>query len=484
MKNNLVQEKEIGHIFSSFSGVVKIVGLPHVFLHEILVDENSKPQAIVVGFDEEFVDALLFDKLFESSKPLFRSKQIFSISITQKILSRVLNGLGQPRDGLAEIHGEKFPVFKLAPPIIDREPVDTPLSTGIKVIDATLPIGRGQRELIIGDRKLGKTTLGVDTVLNQKKADPPVFCIYVLCGKKQRELDRIVEIFRYFGAFSYSLIVASLASDSLAQKYLAPFVGMTIGEYFRDRGLDALIVIDDLTKHAKVWRDISLLLERPPGRESYPGDIFSLHARLLERAAKLSKKKGQGSLTALPIIETEEGDIASFIPTNLISITDGQIYLERGLFDKGFIPAVNIGLSVSRVGAKAQPRALKEVTSGLRLSLSQQKELQKLVQLETKVSQEAQKKIRRGDLILEALKQEKHKVLGWEEEVVLFFGLENGYFDEIDLEKWQEFEARFIDFFNNYHSDLLQEIKRGDFSDSIKKKLRKVIEEFVQHFSQ
>jgi F-type H+-transporting ATPase subunit alpha len=474
--------KEVGHIVSLFYGVAKIKGLPHVFLHELLVDGSGKGAAIVVGFDQHFVEALFFDEKFDPEQPVFRSWQAFSIKVSENYSGRIVNGLGRPLDGLSEISGESFSVFAESAPLIDREPVAAPLSTGIKIIDTNLPLGRGQRELIIGDRKLGKSTIAIDTVLNQKKANPPVFCVYVICGQKKRQLNELVALFKKKNAFLHTVIVAATADNSFAAQYLAPFVGCTIGEYWRDRGKDALVVYDDLTKHAKVYRDISLLLERAPGREAYPGDIFSLHAGLLERSAKLSKRKGGGSLTALPIIETQEGDITSFIPTNLISITDGQIYLERGLFQKGFLPAVNVGLSISRVGSKAQPKVLKEVVGGIRLALAQHKELQKLSQLETAVSNEAQKKIHRGELILELLKQEKHRAVLWEEQVVLFYMVEEGYFDDLEKEKWSNFENLLLELIRSRYPDVLFKIKGGVFDDKIKEKIKEIVDDFKQEF--
>jgi F-type H+-transporting ATPase subunit alpha len=474
--------KEIGHIASYFSGVAKIKGLPHVFLDEVLLDERGQEVAIVVGFDEEFVEALFFDENYDPQKPVYRSQQIFSRPVSEDYLGRVVDGLGQPIDGLGEISGKSVPVFSAAPQIIEREPVKTPLSTGIKIIDTTLPLGRGQRELIIGDRNLGKSTLAIDVVLNQKNAQPSVYCIYVVCGQKEQKLKELIYLFRKYNAFLYSVIVAAPAGASFAQQYLAPFVGCTIGQYFRDQGKDALIVYDDLSKHAKIYRDISLLLERAPGRESYPGDIFSLHAGLLERAAKLSKNKGGGSLTALPIIETQEDDITSFIPTNLISITDGQIYLERGLYQKGFLPAVNVGLSVSRVGSQAQPTLLKKMTGGIRLALAQHKELQKLVQLETVVSQESQKRIQRGQLMVELLKQEKHTCISWPEQVILFWLAGQGFFDDLEKENWEDFEKLLLELIRTRYQRVLTKISQGQWNEEIENQVKAIILDFKKEF--
>jgi len=480
--NNKNEGNEAGQIVSFFAGVARIDGLPCVFLHEVLLDKKSSPVAIVIGFDEKFVEALFFDEKISLEEPVFRSSQPFSIPISESSVGRVVNGFGQSTDGLGKIKGKTTSVFRQAPSIIDREPVSDPLSTGIKIIDTNLPLGRGQRELIIGDRKLGKSAIATDAVLNQKHSNPSVYCVYVVCGQKEQKVRELVSLFEKRNAFLYTTVVSAPAGASFAEQYLAPFVGCAIGEYFRDKGKDALVIYDDLSKHAKAYRGISLLLERAPGREAYPGDIFSLHAGLLERSAKLSKKKGGGSLTALPIIETQEGDISSFIPTNLISITDGQIYLEQGLFQKGFLPAVNVGLSVSRVGSQAQPAILREVVGSIRLALAQHKELQKLSQLETVVSNEAQKKIHRGDLMLELLKQEKHINIEWSEQAVLFYTVEQGFFDDIEREKWSVFETLFLELLRNRYFDVLKEIKEGTFDEKIKIKIQEIVKDFKQEF--
>jgi len=474
--------KECGRIISFFQGVAKLEGLPHVFIHEMLVDHEGSPAALVIGFDEQFVEALFFNESFNPSEKVFRSNEIFSLSLAENIIGRSVNGLGEPIDDLGPLRGEKRSVFEEAPQIIEREPVQTPLSTGIKIIDTVLPLGRGQRELIIGNRKLGKSTLAIDTILNQKNVESEIVCVYVLCGQKQHKLNEIVSLFEKNNAFLYSIVVAATASSSFGELYLAPFVGCTIGEYFRDQGRDALVIYDDLSKHAKAYRDIALLLERAPGREAYPGDIFSLHAKLLERAAKLSKKRGGGSLTALPIIETQEGDITAFISTNLISITDGQIYFDEGLFQKGFLPAINVGLSVSRIGSRSQSSALKEVTAGIRLALAQHKELQKLAQLETVKSEEAKKNIYRGELLLELLKQEKHTKVTWEEQAVLFYTVENGYFDDLDKNEWRRFEELFLQLLRNRYPDALTSIKKDGFTDSIKKTIENIVNDFKREF--
>lgn len=473
---------ETGHIISYFSGVAKVRGLPNVFLHELLLDKKEKPAGLVIGFDEDFVEVLVFEERYDITQPLFRSFEIFSIPASENYIGLVVDGFGMPFDKKKKLKGEKREVFSKAPQIIEREPVSAPLSTGIKIIDTTLPLGRGQRELIIGDRKLGKSTLAIDVVLNQKNARPPVYCVYVLCGQKEQKLKELFAVFEERNAFLYSTIVAAPADSSFAELYLAPFIGCAIGEYLRDKGKDALLIYDDLSQHAKAYRDITLLLERSPGREAYPGDIFSLHAGLLERAAKLSKKKGGGSLTALPIIETQEGDITAFIPTNLISITDGQIYFERDLFQKGFLPAINIGLSVSRVGSRAQPAPLKQVTGGLRLALAQHKELQKLVRLETAKSRKAAQKIHRGELLLELLKQNKHTNILWEEQVILFYMIEEGYFDDLPQSAWRRFENLLLELARNRYSDLLEAIKKKGVTPANKRRVEDIAADFKKEF--
>ena len=481
-KDKTIKDKERGRILSAYYGVGKVAGLTEVFLNEILLDDKGRPAGIAIGFEKDVLDVLFFEENIGLGTFLYRSYEPFSIFVSENSIGRIIDGLSQPLDGLGRMMGDKVNVFNQAPPIIEREEVEMPLITGIKMIDTALPLGRGQRELIIGDRMLGKSTIATDIVLNQKKAEPPVFCVYVVVGQSWRKLRDLVELLRENNSFLYTTVVAAPASDSLASQFLAPFVGCAIGEYFRDRGRDALVVYDDLSKHAKVYRDISLLLGRIPGREAYPADVFSLHAGLLERAAKLSDQRGGGSLTALPIAETQEGDIASFIPTNLISITDGQIYLERGLFQKGFLPAINVGLSVSRIGGRAQPTPLRQVTAGIRLALSQHKELQKLSQLETTLSREAKRKIERGELVLEILKQEKHTRLTWPEQVVVFYAAENGFFDDIPLSQIREFESMLVEYIKTYHKRLLINIKKRGIGEEEEEEIAKLVSGLKKEF--
>lgn len=467
--------KEVGHVRRSFSGVATLEGLPSVFLHEALLDERGEPAGIVMGFSDEGVQTLLFDETVPPGTPLYRSGKIFSIDSGDEHVGRVLNGMGLSRDDLPYVAGTERPVFATAPPIIARSKVERPLITGVKVIDATLPLGRGQRELIIGDRKLGKSAIARDAVIYQGETDDGALCVYVLCGRKRDELADLVDTFTTHGAMGHTVIVAATAADSYAERYLAPFVGCAIAEHFRDAGKDVLVVYDDLTQHAKAYREIKLMFNRPPGREMYPADIFSLHAQLLERAGQLDAKHGGGSLTALPIIETQAGDVTAFVPTNLISITDGQIYLERGLQQKGFLPAVNVGLSVSRLGAQVQPPPLKRVTAGLRLALAQQKELQKLTQLETQISKETSKRVHRGELTLELLKQGKHRSVPVEEQVFLFYAVENGHFDDLEKEEWTGFEQTLRDLARSRYPDTMARIREGAYDAGLEKEMQEIV---------
>ena len=477
----MTEKKEVGKIKSFYKGVGRLSGLPNVFPNEVLLSERKEKIAVVIGYNSDYVEALFFDSdNIDLSQKIFRSKEQFLVGVGKKYLGRVINGFGEPIDGLGIIRNDKFsPVFREAPGIIDREKVTEPLLTGIKIIDSVLPIGRGQRELIVGDKKLGKTTIALDALINQKynseNSLKEVYGIYVIIGQKREKAKEVIEELRSFGVLEKSVIVAATADDSLLSQYLAPYVGCAIAEYFRDNGKDALIIYDDLSKHAKAYREISLLLERPPGREAYPGDVFYLHASLLERAGKLSSRKGGGSLTALPIIETLENDITAFIPTNLISITDGQIYLDPDLFSDNFLPAVNIGLSVSRVGSQAQPKILRMATKSLKLAISQYQSLKKLVQLETSLSSSAKEKFNRGELITEALKQEKHQPVSLVPETVIFYGLLNGLFGEVNKKEWSNFEIKIIDYLES--SINKRKIKIESESD-IRSLIKKVKSEF------
>lgn len=477
--------KEIGYIDIFYDGVGKVFGLPNVFLHEVLVWEDGTPAALVIGYSIEFAEVLFFQpKGIDTNKPIFRTKKIIQIPIGAGYLGRIVNGLGQPIDGLGTIKEKEFSsLFKEAPGIIDREQVNTPLLTGIKVIDSTLPIGRGQRELIVGDKKLGKTTIAVSALINQKNNQEnglsPVYGIYVLIGQKKDKVMDLIQTLKDAGVMNNSVVVAALSNDSLVSQYLAPYIGCVIGEYFRDNGKDSLIVYDDLSKHAKAYRTISLLLERTPGREAYPGDIFYLHATLLERAAKLSKRNKGGSLTALPIVETLENDITAFIPTNLISITDGQIYLDPNLFSQGFLPAINIGLSVSRVGSKAQHPFLRNVTKSLKLIISQHYSLKKLIQLESNLSQKAKDQFKAGELTLEALKQKKLFFVSLMTEIIIFYGLSHNLFLSIKKENWADFEKKFVYYIETKRKEEIKRILSYPI-EKAEKSIEGIIKDFLK----
>jgi F-type H+-transporting ATPase subunit alpha len=373
-------------------------------------------------------------------------------------------------------------VEKIAPGVVKRKSVHEPLQTGIKAIDAMIPIGRGQRELIIGDRSTGKTTICIDTILNQKDTD--VYCIYVAIGQKRSTIARIIELLERHGAMEYTCVVVASATDPASLQYLAPFVGCTIGEYFRDNGKHALIIYDDLSKHAEAYRQLSLLMRRPPGREAYPGDVFYLHSRLLERAAKLNDELGAGSLTALPIIETKAGDVAAYIPTNVISITDGQIYLEPDLFNKGIRPAINVGLSVSRVGGAAQIKAMKQVAGTLRLELAQFRELEAFVQFASELDKATQQTINRGLRLVELLKQEPYNPIPVEKQIVAIYAGTNGYLDDLPVEAVRKFEKELYAYLDNQRPDILKEIReKKALDDDLKRRIDEALKDFKSKFT-
>ena len=421
--------EEIGRVLKVGDGIAWIDGLEKTQVSEVLMIEEKKILLLALNLEEGLIGAAVLND-FERIKEgdiVKRTYQVIQIPVGENLIGRVIDPLGRPLDNLGEIFTNEFyPLERPAPNVIEREPVNTPLHTGIKIIDALIPIGRGQRELILGDRQTGKTSIALDLILNQKQ-DPletPI-CIYVAIGQRASKLRRIYEVLKKEGAMDYTIIVATSPSDLPILLYLAPYAGCSIGEYFRDKGQDAVVIYDDLTKHAWAWREISLLLKRPAGREAYPGDIFYTHSRLLERAAKL---KNGGSLTAIPICETQLGDITAYIPTNLISITDGQIYLETELFNAGFRPAINIGLSVSRVGSKAQTKIIKKIAGRLKLDLAQYRELEAFAKVATELAEESQKKLIRGRVIMELLKQANFEPLSFEKMAVLLYAAVNGYF--------------------------------------------------------
>ncbi|MBI1971473.1 MAG: F0F1 ATP synthase subunit alpha [Candidatus Wildermuthbacteria bacterium] len=472
-------KEEIGRVVSVGDGVAQIEGLPNVVFSEMVEIGEQRIPALVLNLEEYTVGAVILgvETLVQEGDLVRRTQKVLSIPVGEGVLGRVVNPLGVPLDGKGAVSESKIsflPVERPAPSVIDRQPVNTPLATGIKVIDAAIPIGRGQRELIIGDRQTGKTALVADTILNQlheARETRPV-CVYVAIGQKLSKVAQLVKELDDRGAMDYTTVVVAGSSDPVPLWYLAPFAGCSMGEYFRDKGKDALVIYDDLSKHAWAWRQIALLLRRPPGREAYPGDIFYLHSRLLERAAKLSKEKGGGSLTALPIVETQLGDVSAYIPTNVISITDGQIYLETDLFSKGQRPALNIGLSVSRVGSAAQTKAMKKVAAKLKLDLAQYQELAAFAQFAQDLDEATKKRIDRGARLMEILKQDQYKVMPMEEQVCVLFAATSGYLDAIPLENVRQYEQKLTEALRNFYSDILETIRNTkDFSEETQKKL-------------
>ncbi|NPA53564.1 MAG: F0F1 ATP synthase subunit alpha [Aquificae bacterium] len=472
--------EEVGMVLQVGDGVARAFGLEKAMYGEMLEFENGK-LGVAFNLEEDNVGIILLgdETGIEEGTIVKRTGKILEVPVGMGLVGRVVDGTGKPIDGKGPIENIAYysPVEKIAPGVVTRKSVHEPLQTGIKAIDAMIPIGRGQRELIIGDRATGKTTVAIDTILNQKGED--VYCVYVAIGQKRAVVRQIVETLQKHGAMEYTTVVAATASDPATMQYIAPFVGCTIAEYFRDNGMHALIVYDDLTKHAYAYRQLSLLLKRPPGREAYPGDVFYLHSRLLERAAKLNDDLGAGSLTALPIIETQAGDVAAYIPTNVISITDGQIFLETDLFHKGVRPAINVGLSVSRVGGAAQIKAMKQVAGTLRLELAQFRELEAFVQFASELDKATQQQIARGQRLVEILKQPPNKPVPVEKQVAIIYAGTKGYLDDVPVEAIQKFEQEFYTFLDTERPEVLELIRtEKQLTDEIEAKLREAIEEF------
>lgn len=444
-----IETVDSGQVVSVGDGIAEIYGLDSCMAGELLVFPNDV-YGMALNLEKNSVGAILLNdsNLVKEGDVVKTTKRILEVPVGYELVGRVIDPLGKPLDGLGDIVTNKFrPIENKATGVIDRKSVDTPLETGIKVIDALVPIGRGQRELIIGDRQTGKTTLAVDTILNQK--DKGVYCIYVAIGQKESTVASIIDTLKINDAMKYTTVVCANSSDPSPLQYIAPYTGATLGEFFMFDGKDALVVYDDLSKHAVSYREISLLLRRPPGREAYPGDIFYLHSRLLERSAKLNDKLGGGSLTALPIIETQAGDFSAYIPTNVISITDGQIYLNTNLFHSGVRPAISPGLSVSRVGGAAQRKAIKKLCGNLRLDLASFQELEAFTQFGSDLDEVTTKKLERGKKTVQLLIQEAHKNFSFEEEVISMYALSNGYFDDIKVNQVLDFEDKLIKYFKN-----------------------------------
>ncbi|MEA3286417.1 MAG: F0F1 ATP synthase subunit alpha [Candidatus Marinimicrobia bacterium] len=483
---------EIGEVIMVGDGIARVSGLENVMASELIELPNGVV-GMAMNLEEDEVGLVLFGNtsLVKEGDQAKRTGKVVSVGVGDAIVGRVVSPIGTPMDGKGEIKAEQtMPVERKALGVLARSPVNQPLQTGIKAIDSMIPIGRGQRELIIGDRQTGKTAVALDTIVNQKSThdpnspDEPVFCIYVAIGQKASTVARVVAELEAQGAMEYTTIVAANASDPAPLQFLAPYTGATIGEYFRDKGQHALIIFDDLSKHAVAYRQMSLLLRRPPGREAYPGDVFYLHSRLLERSSKLSSDLGGGSLTALPIIETQMGDVSAYIPTNVISITDGQIFLETDLFNSGQRPALNVGISVSRVGGNAQVGAMKKVAGGMRLDLAQYRELAAFAQFGSDLDAATQKQLTRGEILYEILKQNQFVPMSTEKQISIFYAASRGYLDKIAPSEIRRFETEFLNYMDATQSDLLKKIaKEGKLSDEIDAALDKTVTEFVKGFA-
>ncbi len=483
-------DANVGSIISVGDGVAIIHGLSDAMAGEML-EFPGNTMGMVLNLEEDSVGAVIFGEYthLKEGDQVKCTGKIFSVPVGPELKGRVVNALGQPIDGKGPINAElEDPVEKIAPGVIERKSVDQPLQTGIKAIDAMIPIGRGQRELIIGDRQTGKTAIALDTIINQR--DTGVTCIYVAIGQKASTVANVVRTLKEHGALEHTIIVSASASESAALQYLAPYTGCTMGEYFRDRGEDALIIYDDLTKQAWAYRQVSLILRRPPGREAYPGDVFYLHSRLLERASRVSEKyveeftKGEvkgktGSLTALPIIETQEGDVSAFVPTNVISITDGQIFLETGLFNAGQRPAVNAGLSVSRVGGAAQTKAMKKVGGGLRLDLAQYRELAAFAQFASDLDEATRRQIERGKRATEILKQDENQPMTVAQMTASLYALNNGHLDDVPADKIRDFEKAFQAHLKSNYAGLMSDLDaKPELTDEVVEGLEKAIADF------
>lgn len=475
---------EVGSIIEVGDGIARVYGLDNAMAGELL-ELPGGVYAMALNLEQDNIGCVLLgsDKNLKEGDPVKRTGRIVEVPVGEALIGRVVNSLGQAIDGKGKIESKKYrPIEANAPGIIDRKSVSEPLQTGIKTIDSIIPIGRGQRELIIGDRQTGKTAIAIDTIINQKDQD--VICIYVAIGQKNSTVAQLVNVLEEHGAMDYTIVVSSSASELAPLQYIAPYAGTAMAEEFMYAGKDVLIIYDDLSKHAVAYRSMSLLLRRPPGREAYPGDVFYLHSRLLERSAKLSDKLGGGSITALPIIETQAGDISAYIPTNVISITDGQIFLEGQLFFSGQRPAVNAGLSVSRVGGAAQIKAMKKVSSGIKLELAQYRELLAFAQFGSELDKDTADKLNHGQRIMEILKQAQYKPLKVEEEVMILFAVTNRYLDYIPVDRVKAFENDFLEYMENTSSETAKKIlEKKELTDEIKEELKLKIEEFKKTFN-
>jgi len=477
-------KSEVGTVLEVGDGIARVYGLDNVQAGE-LVEFPGNITGMALNLEEDNVGVVIFgsDRTIKEGDEVKRTERIAEIPVGEGLLGRVVDPLGVPIDGKGPIASTETRLIEtIAPGIVDRKSVHEPMQTGLKAIDAMVPIGRGQRELIIGDRQTGKTAIAIDTIINQKGGD--VICIYVGIGQKRSTMAQIVQRLETEGAMAHTIVVSSTASEPAPLQFLAPYAGVSIGEYFRDKGQHVLCVYDDLSKQAVAYRQLSLLLRRPPGREAYPGDVFYLHSRLLERACKLSDARGAGSLTALPIIETQAGDVSAYIPTNVISITDGQIFLSSDLFNSGIRPAINVGLSVSRVGGAAQVKAMKQVAGTLRLDLAQYREKEAFAQFGSDLDQATQRQLARGQRLVEILKQPQYEPMSWVDQVLIIFAATNGYLDEQPLNALSKFETEFLTFIQTKKAELRKSIEEaGKIDDAAETELKSALGEFVQAFS-
>lgn len=485
--------EKVGKVVETGDGVAKISGLSDVMASEMLeflpaessTKADSEPiYGVALNLEEDRIGAMILgeNKAIKEGDIVKSTGKILSVPVSEKMIGRVIDPLGFAIDEGDEIKAEKsYPIEKIAPGVITREPVSEPVQTGIKAIDSMIPIGRGQRELIIGDRQTGKTAIAIDTIINQKGQN--MVCIYVAIGQKESKVARIVSELKKNGAMDYTIVVVAGASDPASFSFISPYTGCAIGEYFMDQGKDVLVVYDDLSKHAWAYRQISLILKRPPGREAYPGDVFYLHSRLLERSARLNKKFGGGSITALPIIETQAGDVSAYIPTNVISITDGQIYLEADLFYKGIRPAINAGLSVSRVGSAAQIKAMKKVAGKLRLDLAQFRELEAFSQFGSDLDEKTREKIERGKRTVEILKQDQYDTVPVENQIAIIYALTQGCLDDVSMENIKDWESDFYKYLASSKKEVLKMIReKKELSEEVSGKLDEAIKEFKEIF--
>src|SRR5713226_459327 len=478
-----VEVQEIGTVLSTGDGIARVYGLDKVAAGELLEFPHGI-YGVALNLEEDNVGAALFGEthMIKEGDTVKRTGRIAEVPVGKSLVGRVVNALGETIDGRGPIDTKERRRIEIkAPGIVARQPVKEPLQTGLKAIDAMIPIGRGQRELIIGDRQTGKTAVAIDTIINQKGGN--VICIYVAIGQKRSTVAQVVDKLRESGALDYTIIVAATASESAPLQYIAPYSGCTMGEHIRDNGGHALLIYDDLSKHAVAYRQLSLLLRRPPGREAFPGDVFYLHSRLLERAAKMSDARGGGSLTALPIIETQAGDVSAYIPTNVISITDGQIFLETDLFYSGVRPAINVGISVSRVGGNAQIKAMKQVAGTLRLELAQYREMVAFAQFGSDLDQATQRQLNRGARLVELLKQDQYEPLPIEKQVLIIYAGTNGFVDELPLNALKRYEHELYSFVESKHPDIFADIlKKRELDNDLRAKMTKALEEFKRVF--